>query len=195
MAVKIKICGLRRIQDIEYVNAVLPEYIGFVLTPGFRRSIDGNTAARLREKLDPAIKAVGVFVKDDAERINRLVRRGVIDMAQLHGGESAEFCKSINAPVIKYFNCAAGVPHGLENYDVAYYLFDSGTGTGRGFAWNNIPQTDEPFFLAGGLNESNVRLAVETVSPFAVDVSSAVETNGFKDFEKIKRFTEMARYE
>ena len=195
MAVKIKICGLRRSCDIEYVNAVRPEYIGFVLSPGFRRSISEETARRLRESLAPGINAVGVFVDDSAERINGLVRRGIIDTVQLHGGESPAFCRSINAPVIKYFNCASGVPCGLDEYDTEYFLFDSGTGTGKCFEWQNIPKTDKPFFLAGGLDESNVRRAAEILRPYAVDVSSSVETNGGKDYEKIKRFTEMARYE
>lgn len=192
---KIKICGLRREQDIEYVNALKPDYIGFVLTPGFGRSINFETARRLKTLLSGSITAVGVFVNDSAEHINSLYESGIIDMAQLHGSESAEFCRLIEAPVIKYFNCAKSVPDNIGEYDTDYYLFDSGTGTGREFNWNNIPKTDKPFFLAGGISQRNVRAAIKTAHPFAVDVSSSVETNGYKDFEKIKRFMEMARYE
>ncbi len=192
---KIKICGLRREQDIKYVNALMPDYIGFVLSPGFRRSITVETARRLKALLSDKITAVGVFVNDSADKINSLFEDGIIDIAQLHGSESPEFCRYIKAPVIKYFNCAGGMPDDLKAYDADYYLFDSGTGTGRNFNWNHIPETDKPFFLAGGISEKNVRAAIETADPFAVDVSTSVETDGYKDFEKIKRFMEMARYE
>ncbi len=113
---KIKICGLQRIEDVEAVNKYLPDFIGFILTPGFRRSISRETAKKLKSALSPKIKAVGVFVNDDAENINSFVQSGIIDMVQLHGSESPEFCASINAPVIKYFNCSGGVSENIGNY-------------------------------------------------------------------------------
>lgn len=192
---KIKICGMRRDEDIDFANSLHPDYIGFVLTEGFRRSITPETAARLKKRLGGGIKAVGVFVNDGADKINLLFERNVIDIAQLHGDESPEYCKMIKAPIIKYFNCSHGEPDDLDKYDVDYFLFDSGTGTGRAFDWSNIPKTDKPFFLAGGISESNVKQAIDTAKPFAVDVSSSVETNGYKDYKKMKRFMEMARYE
>lgn len=192
---KIKICGMRRDEDIDFANSLRPDYIGFVLTEGYRRSITPETAARLKKRLSGGIKAVGVFVNDGADKINLLFERNVIDIAQLHGDESPEYCKMIKAPVIKYFNCSHGEPDDLDKYDVEYFLFDSGTGTGRAFDWSNIPKTDKPFFLAGGISESNVKQAIDTAKPFAVDVSSSVETNGYKDYKKMKRFMEMARYE
>lgn len=192
---KIKICGLRRAQDADYANALLPDYIGFVLTPGFRRSITAETAEKLKKRLSGRIRAVGVFVNDSAARINALYENGIIDLAQLHGSETPAFCAEIKAPVIKYFNCAAGAPDDTDAYDTAFYLFDSGTGTGRKFNWDYIPKTDRPFFLAGGLSAQNVKTAIQTVKPYAVDVSSCVETNGYKDFDKIKKFMEMARDE
>lgn len=192
---KIKICGMRRDEDIDFANSLRPDYIGFVLTEGFRRSITPETAARLKKRLSGGIKAVGVFVNDSADKINLLFERNVIDIAQLHGDESPEYCKMIKAPIIKYFNCSHGEPDDLDKYDVDYFLFDSGTGTGRAFDWSNIPKTDKPFFLAGGISESNVKQAIDTAKPFAVDVSSSVETNGYKDYKKMKRFMEMARYE
>lgn len=192
---KIKICGMRRDEDIDFANSLYPDYIGFVLTEGFRRSITPETAASLKKRLSGGIKAVGVFVNDGADKINLLFERNVIDIAQLHGDESPEYCKMIKAPIIKYFNCSNGEPDDLDKYDVDYFLFDSGTGTGRAFDWNNIPKTDKPFFLAGGISESNVKQAIDMAKPFAVDVSSSVETNGYKDYKKMKRFMEMARYE
>ncbi len=186
---------MRRDEDIDFANSLHPDYIGFVLTEGYRRSITPETAARLKKRLGGGIKAVGVFVNDGADKINLLFERNVIDIAQLHGDESPEYCKMIKAPIIKYFNCSHDEPDDLDKYDVEYFLFDSGTGTGRAFDWSNIPKTDKPFFLAGGISESNVKQAIDTAKPFAVDVSSSVETNGYKDYKKMKRFMEMARYE
>ncbi len=185
---RIKICGLRRKEDIEYVNELKPDFIGFILTDGFKRSISEKQAALLKAGLDKSIKAVGVFVNDDADRINGLINEGIIDMVQLHGQESPEFCNEIKAPVIKYFS--PDMFDRTESYDVDYFLFDSGTGTGRTFDWNKIPKTDKPFFLAGGLNTDNIKQAVREINPYCIDLSSAVETNGVKDYSKIKQVME-----
>lgn len=191
---KIKICGLRRQEDIDFVNTLKPDYIGFILTSGFRRSIDYETAKALKSRLDKSIKAVGVFVDEDINSINKYIDGGVIDIAQLHGSESAEFCSQISIPVIKVFKpCDFDK---ISEYDaVDYFLFDSGTGTGKAFDWREIPKTEKPFFLAGGLDEGNVKTAVENIKPYAVDASSSVETNGFKDFDKIKGFMEKVKNE
>ncbi len=190
---KIKICGLKRLQDIDYVNALKPDFIGFILTSGFGRSITKETAKALKARLDKGIKAVGVFVNDDAEVINSFVADGIIDMVQLHGNESADFCKAINAPVIKVFKPEAFDK--ISEYEpfADYFLFDSGTGTGKTFDWGSIPKTEKPFFLAGGLSADNLEKAINRVKPFAVDLSSSVETDGFKDFEKIKKVMEIVK--
>ncbi|MDE6386037.1 MAG: phosphoribosylanthranilate isomerase [Eubacterium sp.] len=190
---KIKICGLKRLQDIDYVNALKPDFIGFILTSGFGRSITKETAKALKARLDKGIKAVGVFVNDDAEVINSFVADGIIDMVQLHGNESADFCKAINAPVIKVFKPEAFDK--ISEYEpfADYFLFDSGTGTGKTFDWCSIPKTEKPFFLAGGLFAGNLEKAINRVKPFAVDLSSSVETDGFKDFEKIKKVMEIVK--
>lgn len=193
--VKIKICGLRREEDIEYANELLPDYIGFILSPGFRRSVSPDTAARLRSRLSKKVTAVGVFVNESESVINSCIERGIIDMAQLHGSESPEFCAGINAPVIKYFKCSKDTAQEIKKYSAPYYLFDSGTGSGREFDWKDIPKTETPFFLAGGISAENIKRAVKTVKPFAVDISSSVETGGYKDYAKIKRIMELARYE
>ena len=190
---KIKICGLRRDADIDYVNAFKPDYVGFILTDGFRRSIHVDTARRLKSKLDKHIKAVGVFVNDDIAKINRLVSDGVIDIVQLHGNESAEYCKKINAPIIKFFK--PDMFSSIDEYDTDYYLFDSGAGTGKIFDWSKIPETDRPIFLAGGINKNNLAKAIKEIKPYCIDLSSAVETNGVKDYNKIKEIMEIVRYE
>lgn len=185
---KIKICGLRRDEDIAYVNELKPDYIGFILTAGFRRSIDFDTAKHLKSLLSSDIKAVGVFVNDSLENINRFLDGKIIDAVQLHGNESPDFCNQIKSTVIKYFK-----PDDFDkigDYDVDYYLFDSGTGTGSTFDWSKIPKTDKPFFLAGGLNRDNIPLAIKSINPYCIDLSSSVETDGIKDYYKIKEIME-----
>lgn len=188
--VKVKICGLRRDEDIDYVNELKPDYIGFILSKGYRRSIDIDTARRLKKRLDPSIKAVGVFVNED---LNYIEQYDFIDLVQLHGTESADYCRMIDMPVIKVFK-----PDSFDKvneYVCEYYLFDSGTGTGKTFDWSLIPDVDHPFFLAGGLNEDNLKEAIETIKPYGIDLSSAVETDGYKDYDKIKRILEIVRNE
>ena len=194
---KIKICGLRREQDIDYVNEVKPDFIGFILTTGFRRSITRETAKALKARLSKDITAVGVFVNDSADTVNAFIAEGIIDIAQLHGDESAELCKKINAPVIKFLKCDDEIEKRISVYEnaVRYFLFDSGTGTGNTFDWRKIPKTDKPFFLAGGLGADNLKKAIDEINPFAVDLSSSVETDGFKDYEKIKKVTEIVKNE
>lgn len=189
---KIKICGIRREKDIEYINELKPDYIGFILSQGFRRSIDRSTARRLREMLSPEIKAVGVFVNESAQLVRSFVDDGIIDIVQLHGNETPQYCDELrDLTVIKYFNSDSFGKIG--DYDVDYYLFDSGTGTGRSFDWADIPQTDVPFFLAGGIGAHNIERALREVNPYCIDLSSAVETDGFKDYDKIKEIMEIIR--
>jgi phosphoribosylanthranilate isomerase len=188
---KIKICGLRRPEDIAYVNELKPDYIGFILTDGFKRTITTEQAKLLKSQLDGDIKAVGVFVNDDIEKINALVSQGVIDIVQLHGNESADYCKKINAPVIKFFNPDSFDK--INEYDTDYYLLDSGTGTGTTFDWSKIPKVHKPIFLAGGISASNIQTAINQINPYCIDLSSAVETNGIKDYNKIKEIIELVR--
>lgn len=190
---KIKICGLKRKEDIYYVNELKPDYIGFILTDGFRRSISMPQARELKALLDEDIQAVGVFVDDDIDKINSALDEGIIDIVQLHGTESPEYCKKIKSPVIKYF--APSDFNKIAEYETEFYLFDAGTGSGRTFDWNKIPQTKTPFFLAGGINKDNINRAMEQVNPYCIDLSSAVETNGVKDYNKINEIMECMKNE
>lgn len=190
---KIKICGLKRLEDIKYANELMPDFVGFILSDGFKRSIKPQQAVQLKAKLSDNIKAVGVFVDEPSEAVDCFLRQGVIDIVQLHGSETPEFCSKINAPVIKmlkptdFDKISQYVPY------VDYFLFDSGTGTGKTFDWSKIPKTQKPFFLAGGLKKENIPLAIKTVNPYAVDLSSCVETDGCKDYIKIKEVMECVR--
>lgn len=190
---KLKICGLKRLEDIEYVNELKPDYIGFILTPGFRRSINRKTANLLKKHLDKGINAVGVFVNDSKENIEYFTKNGIIDTIQLHGNETPEFCKGFDVPVIKYFN--PQMFDKINDYDTDYFLFDSGTGTGEKFDWSILPKSKKPFFLAGGINKDNIKAAIDEVKPYCIDLSSAVETNSNKDYNKIKEIMEIMKNE
>lgn len=190
---KIKICGLKRLEDIKYANELVPDFVGFILSDGFKRSIKPQQAVQLKAKLSDNIKAVGVFVDEPAEAVDCFLRPGVIDIVQLHGGETPEFCSKINAPVIKMLKPTDFDKISQYEPYVDYFLFDSGTGTGKTFDWSKIPKTQKPFFLAGGLNKENIPLAIKTVNPYAVDLSSCVETDGCKDYIKIKEVMECVR--
>ena len=195
---KIKICGLRRPEDIAYANEAVPDFVGFILSPGFRRSIDADTARELKAKLDPGIPAIGVFVNDASERIAELLEEGVIDAAQLHGQESEEDIMYIKAatgkPVIKAVKVENryAVEAWLDSA-ADYLLLDSGTGTGKTFDWTILDELladyggelPKQFFLAGGLNADNLSEDATRWRPYAVDLSSSVETDGTKDLAKM----------
>lgn len=195
---KIKICGMRRPEDIEYANQTLPDYVGFILAKGFRRSITADQARAFKALLDPKIKAVGVFVDDPPDEIIALLEEGVIDMAQLHGQESEEdivYIKAVSGKtVIK--TVKAENRYMVEAWlDTAadYLLFDSGTGTGKTFDWGILEDVPGDFFLAGGLNPDNIGEAAGMAHPYAVDLSSGAETDGVKDLEKMRRAVEAVR--
>ncbi|MCR5311815.1 MAG: phosphoribosylanthranilate isomerase [Lachnospiraceae bacterium] len=199
---KIKICGLRRTEDAEYVNTLEPEYCGMILTPGFKRSITRETAAEIASGLDAGIIRVGVFVNDEGAVIEKYVKSGIIQAVQLHGSESPEFArklkKALFVPIIKAVKvtCEEDVLKAAD-YPADMVLFDNGTGTGESFDREifrkAIKKYKGPeFFIAGGLNPSNVAGALE-FDPSGVDVSGGVEKNGSKDFELMREFIRTVR--
>ena len=238
---RIKLCGLTRIQDIEIANKLKPEYIGFIFWDRSSRNVSAIQAARLKGKLDPEIKAVGVFVNAPAEQVISYHNVGIIDIAELHGNENEEYIKKLHdagLTVIKAFkmkktgeniNLAGNgnieipekptgdaiteIPEkptgdvitetsGKSTDDVIteavkspadYIMFDPGKGEGATFNWQLIKGIKREFFLAGGLIPENIEKAVETVQPFAVDVSSGIETGGHKDPDKMAAFVKNTR--
>ncbi|MGN0465834.1 MAG: phosphoribosylanthranilate isomerase [Lachnospiraceae bacterium] len=186
---KIKICGLKRECDIDYVNEAKPDYIGFVFAKS-KRQVSHEMAAKLSAKLDKSITPVGVFVNAPIEEIISLYSEGIIHMAQLHGQENSTYIKQLRSqtdcPLIKALKIDKDFDTSiLPTFDVDYFLFDNGAGgTGKTFDWSLMPQTKKPFFLAGGLTIQNIEAAI-AYYPFAIDLSSGVETNGLKDRKKI----------
>ncbi|MPM35739.1 N-(5'-phosphoribosyl)anthranilate isomerase [bioreactor metagenome] len=201
---KIKICGLTRTEDIEMVNEFLPDYIGFVFAKS-RRQVSAEQAKELKNKLRPAIKAVGVFVNEKPENIAEIANQGIIDLIQIHGDEDAAYCaqlrKLTQAPIIKVVRVELEDDFaGIEEFDCDYYLFDTLSskeygGTGKAFDHSLLHNKEikKPFFVAGGLNQDNVAAVIEVIKPFGVDTSGGVETDGIKDVNKIKEFTKQGR--
>lgn len=209
--IKVKICGIRRREDVEIINRYLPDYAGFVFAPGKRR-IDMEKAMELRRGMDGRIRTVGVFVNEEQEKIRAVADAGIIEMIQLHGDEDGEYMKRIKEmtglPVIKAVRVRerADILRAAE-LPADFILFDTYTekeygGSGKSFNWELLAECGRtvrrPYFLAGGLHAGNVgnalRAAAGTESGmFAVDVSSGVETDGGKEDEKIKEFIRIVR--
>lgn len=197
---KIKLCGLSRPCDIEAANRLKPEYIGFVFLPKSKRYVDYEKARELKSLLSPEIKAVGVFVDESPQTVAELLNNGTIDIAQLHGGEDEDYIRLLrnltDKPIIKAFRIQSEDDIlRVKESSADYILLDSGMGTGTVFNWDLIQNIKRPYFLAGGLDCDNVGEAVGRLHPYAVDVSSGIETNGLKDKEKMAAFVALARKE
>lgn len=195
---KIKLCGLSRPCDVAAANALSPEYIGFVFVPGSRRYVSPEAAGALRKLLRPGIQAVGVFADAAPELSAELLRRGIIDAVQLHGGEDAAYIRRLRTltakPLIQAFRIACERDAAAaQNSTADYVLLDSGGGTGKAFDWGLITYIKRPFFLAGGLDAHNVGHAVTALRPYAVDVSSGIEIDGWKDQNKMTEFVHAVR--
>ncbi len=196
--VKIKICGLTRLEDIDIVNKYKPDYIGFVFADS-KRKVSNKIAKKLKDNLNSNIKSVGVFVNAPKEEILDLFNDGIIEIAQLHGTESEDYIidlkestnnelKIINA--IEMSGDTDLIKYDSSNAD--YLLLDSGKGSGKTFDWSLIRKDlKKEFFLAGGLDSDNISEAIEEFDPYAVDLSSSLEVNGFKDKDKIKEIMEI----
>ena len=197
---KIKLCGLSRKCDIEWANALKPEYIGFVFWSKSKRNVPPEKAKELKGLLSPDVKAVGVFVDEPIENVAELLNDNIIDIAQLHGGEDEEYIKKLRMlsgkPIIKAFLLKSeSDTERAEKSTADYILVDSGTGTGKSFDWELLKNISRPYFLAGGLCCENISQAITALDPYAVDVSSGIETNGCKDKNKMAAFVAAVRKE
>lgn len=197
---KIKFCGISRKEDMEAANGLNPDFIGFVFAKNSRRSVSARQAAELKAALAPGIKAVGVFANENIDTAAMLLGSGVIDIAQLHGNEDENYMKSLREKTEKPIIQAFQVKEKEEVLKACcstadYILFDSGAGTGTVFDWSLLKDIQRPYFLAGGLGCTNVAEAVKVLRPFAVDVSSGIETDGRKDQYKMAAFAAAVRKE
>ncbi len=224
---RIKICGLKRPEDVDYVNQYLPDYAGFVFA-GSKRKVTDEQAEELSRKLDERIIPVGVFVNEPAEHIVSLVKKGIIRLVQLHGDEDEAYILKLKELLKETENAIYGSEETgekaseqnrkettkiikavrvqsreqileAEKLSCDYLLLDTWQkdvygGCGKQFDKALIPsELTMPYFLAGGLSAENIQKNIEICHPYAVDVSSAVETDGNKDRKKIQEFIERVR--
>ncbi len=201
---KIKLCGIRRFEDISYVNEFKPDYIGFVFAQS-KRQISADFAAKLKAKLDGGIKTVGIFVNSSLKETAHTAEKAGLDVIQLHGDENESFISSLrnitDCEIWKAvrIRTAEDIING-ESMDADKLLLDSYSpesygGTGKRADLDIIKKANikTTFFLAGGLNKDNIISALRCVSPFGADISGGIETNGFKDKNKIKEIINLVR--
>lgn len=203
---KVKLCGLSRMEDIRYVNEFGPDYVGFVFAKS-RRQVTPVQAAALRKALAASIQAVGVFVNEAPETVARIARDVSLNAVQLHGDEDAAYIARLRALLPPGTNLWKAVRvqkesdlQNVQSYGADLVLFDAFSkdaygGTGKTADWSLFGRVSppRPFFLAGGLHAGNLREAVELVHPDGVDLSGGIETNGVKDREKIKQILSIIR--
>ncbi|MDD7209681.1 MAG: phosphoribosylanthranilate isomerase [Lachnospiraceae bacterium] len=205
---KIKICGMTCENDIHYANEYLPDYVGFVLYfPKSRRNISMETARHLLKMLRPEIKSVAVVVSPDKEQVKKITAAG-FDQIQIHGMMTEEVYREIKIPILRAFNVSdlSSFSEYEKKEKITGYVFDSKKpGSGKTFDWNQViplrKKGTKKIFLAGGIDETNVKKAMREVKPDVIDLSSAVERPdvngkcGGKDPEKMKIIIRMVHDE
>ena len=192
---KVKICGIAHDIEIGIMNELMPDYVGFVLCPKSRKFIAPEHAGRLRSKLKPGIKAVGVFQNARLEQVALSVETAGFDMVQLRGDETGEYIAAlreyIHCPIIRAFKISCAMEAERAMYTTAdYVMLDGGEGGGQKFDWSLIGSSKRrSYFLKGGLNPDTVEQALAlSPQPFALDVSTGVESNKLKDYRKVMKF-------
>lgn len=202
---KIKLCGVKRPEDIAYMNEFRPDYIGLVFA-GTKRRVTQEFAAALAKRLDAGIRKTGVFVNEPSERIVRTAKLVGLDAVQLHGSESAEEIETLRnlLPDVEIWKAVrlkdqTSIPEALK-LGADLLLLDSFSatefgGTGKTADFNLIRKANltVPYFLAGGLNPDNIGPIVRKLSPYGVDLSSGIETDGKKDCAKIEQIMRILR--
>ncbi len=200
--VKVKVCGITNEDDALQAVDAGADALGFVFYDLSPRCISYETAERIIRKLPPFVVTVGVFVNNPIRSINLAVERCGIQVVQLHGDETPDFCSGIRHQIVKAFRVRDITSiENIRNYPVSGFLLDAYVpgaygGTGLTFNWETAKLAKQygPIILAGGLNINNVRKAVETVAPYAIDVSSGVEASpGKKDHAKVEEFIKRAK--
>ena len=191
---KVKICGLSTKEAVETAVSAGADYIGFVFAPS-KRQVTLEQAAELAKFIPSHIQKVGVFVSPSRAELLKAVDKVGLDLVQVHGQVVDKLFENLTCASIQAVQVDKGghVPNSQANY----LLFDAPVaGSGQTFDWGRLDTTElaQPFFIAGGLNEDNVVEAIQHFSPYAVDVSSGVESNGQKDHEKIRRFIERVKH-
>ena len=203
----LKFCGMRRVEDIKYMNECRPDYVGFILSDGFRRSIDFGTFCELNTYLDKDIKRVGVFVNEPVENILHCAYNESLDVIQLHGDENEDYIKTLSKDFSGEIWKAvrAKSPEDIEREQkkscekllIDSFSEESVGGTGKRINTEIVKSAkiEKPFFIAGGITAENIAEIVRDTKPYGVDLSSGIETDGFKDLQKMKSIMEILREE
>ena len=198
--IKVKICGICHESEIGIMNELSPDYVGFVFVPRNRHFIAPEIASVLRSKLRKGIKTVGVFANESLKTVAMCVEVSGVNMVQLHGNETNEYLAAlreyVRCPIIKVYKVAKPIDAEKAGYSTAdYSMLDGGSaGDGKIFDWSLIGKIHRKFFLSGGLTPENVINALNLASqPFAVNVSSGVESNRIKDYKKVMKFIDAVR--
>jgi phosphoribosylanthranilate isomerase len=191
---KIKICGIKNEADTRAVNACKPDFCGFIFAPS-KRKISFSEAAKLRNLIDKDIKTVGVFTDTPTADIAKLFCMNIIQLAQLHGGQNNEFLTELkllcDIPIIQVIRNGMG---DIPNGNADFLLYDSAhAGSGERFDWSIIKDSSKPYFLAGGINITNIDEAIAQ-NPYCIDIASGAEIeSGNKDIEKMKLLIDKVR--
>jgi phosphoribosylanthranilate isomerase len=199
VTVAVKICGLTRVADAVAALEAGADYLGLNFWPGSKRHVSAETAVEIAAAVAGRARLVGVFVNAAAEEIDALAARVPLDLVQLHGDESVDFCRRFAARAIRAVRVASAADlAGAHDHPAALLLLDSHTpgygGSGQRFDWSLCAGLDRPFFLAGGLSPDNVAAAVRVARPFGVDVAGGVEAApGRKDPALVRRFVAAAK--
>ncbi|MEW6446396.1 MAG: phosphoribosylanthranilate isomerase [Pseudomonadota bacterium] len=200
---RIKICGLTRVEDAREAARLGADAVGLVFYPPSPRAIAPALAARIRDALPPFVQAVALFVNPSEDEVAAVLEVAPEIMLQFHGSESPGFCASFGRPYLKALPMGQGsdpLNESARHVRAHGFLLDSHDvggvgGTGRAFDWSSIPELDRPILLAGGLRPENVAGAVRAVRPWAVDVSSGVESApGVKDSARMAAFIQEVRH-
>ncbi len=198
---KIKLCGLTRLEDVEYANEAMPDYVGFIFAKDRKRTVTKEQALKMKRLLSPNIKSVAVFLDNDLAETAEIANSGIAELIQLHGGEDISYLEKLRRmipqgmPIIKSFSISRR--EDIEkafSFPSEYLLLDNGSGgSGKAFSWELLSGgLSERTFLAGGITVDNIADAVK-LSPYCIDVSSGAETNGAKDREKMLALVKAVR--
>ena len=197
---KVKICGISHDVEIGIMNELMPDYVGFNFCSKSKRFIAPEHAGLLRSKLKKGIKSVGVFENAKLDQVALTVETAGLDMVQLRGHETGEYIavlrEYIKCPIIRAFRVSTSMEAERAMYTTAdYVMLDSGAGSGTKFDWGMIGSSKRrPYFLKGGLNPDNIQQALElSPQPYALDVSTGVESGSLKDYRKVMKFLQAVR--
>ena len=202
---KVKMCGMRRKEDIAYANEVKPDAVGYIFFPKSKRYVTGQQAKELDQNLDQNILSVGVFVNETIEKVAEIADQVPLDVIQLHGDEDQTYIEQLKQQTDKEIWKAVRVKDTkdikeAEKLSVDRLLLDAFTeekdmygGTGKVMNYDLIPKKgiSKPFFIAGGLHSKNIKEITEKVHPYGIDISCGIETNGYNDLNKMKEIMQI----